>query len=118
MRNGLTTTLGRWINRIRGKYKMRPNQMRKVVTSNFRRVWASKGSNIGSDWNGNDLIKSGQLFATLTDGSNISFQGSQINIVANTPYASFVNARYPFMELDARAMNELFLSYTGELEND
>jgi hypothetical protein len=98
-------------------------ELRVLVATNFDRVWGSQGSNIGSDWNGNDLYETGRLKLSLTTPGNLNLQiiGETVLINSSVSYARYVNDRYVFFGVDDTFDAELtqlierYLSQRGKL---
>ena len=95
-----------------------------LVANNFDRVWGSQGANIGSDWNGNTLVKTGRLKLSLTapGAANLQIIGDKVIISSTVYYDQYVNDRYVFYGVDdtfdaeLTALIEGYLSQRGELE--
>ena len=97
--------------------------LRELVASNFDRVWGSQGANIGSDWDGNTLVRTGRLKLSLTAPGLLNLQiiGDTVLINSSVSYARFVNDRYVFYGVDNTFDAELtrliedYLSQRGKL---
>jgi hypothetical protein len=97
--------------------------LRELVASNFDRVWGSEGANIGSDWDGNTLVRTGRLKLSLTAPGLLNLQiiGDTVLINSSVSYARFVNDRYVFYGVDNTFDAELtrliedYLSQRGKL---
>ena len=68
-----------------------------VMGENFREIWETQGAAIGADWQGMDLLDSGQLFRTMASGVTVeAVLPVMISVRAPSPYG-FVNMKYPFL---------------------
>lgn len=84
-----------------------------AISDNFREVWSSKGASIGSRWKNNvDLVDTGALRNQMTSGSNFRITKNQVMVYSTLPYASFVDAKYPFLDLSAGTLNRIAKVYT------
>jgi hypothetical protein len=84
-----------------------------AIKDNFEEVWATKGASIGSRWENNvDLVETGALRNQMTSGRNFRINKNQIIISATLPYSSFVDKKYPFMDLSAGTLNRIANVYT------
>ena len=100
------------------------DRLTELVSENFERVFGTKGSNIGEDWNGRTLVKTGNLKLSLTSPSRLNVQvfGNQVTFSSTVYYAGYVNDLYVFYGVDNefdRALSRLvtnFLKDYGELE--
>ena len=100
------------------------DRLTELVSENFERVFGSKGSNIGEDWNGNTLVKTGNLKLSLTSPNRLNVQvfGNAVTFSSTVYYAGYVNDLYVFYGVDNefdRALSRLvtnFLRDYGELE--
>ena len=100
------------------------DRLTELVSENFDRVFATKGSNIGEDWNGNTLVKTGNLKLSLTSPNRLNVQvfGNAVTFSSTVYYAGYVNDLYVFYGTDNefdRALSLLvtnFLRDYGELE--
>ena len=99
-------------------------RLTKLISKNFDRVFATKGSNIGSNWNGNTLVKTGNLKLSLISPNRLNVQvfGNAVTFSSTVYYAGYVNDLYVFYGVDNefdRALSRLvtnFLRDYGELE--
>ena len=66
--------------------------LEQLVAQNFDRVFDTGGNNIGSDWDGNDLVDTGRLKLSLTSIGEMNIQVSQGMLIfqSNVSYSSFV----------------------------
>lgn len=95
-----------------------------LVNSNFDRVFETQGLNIGSDWQGNDLVDTGRLKLSLTTKGQLDIQvsGNEIVFSSSVSYSSLVNDRFVFYGIDDEfdsKFNEIvsdFLIENGKLE--
>ena len=100
------------------------DRLTELVSENFERVFGSKGSNIGEDWNGRTLVKTGNLKLSLTSPNRLNVQvaGNAVTFSSTVYYAGYVNDLYVFYGVDNefdRALSRLvtnFLRDYGELE--
>ena len=100
------------------------DRLTKLISKNFDRVFATKGSNIGSNWNGNTLVKTGNLKLSLISPNRLNVQvfGNAVTFSSTVYYAGYVNDLYVFYGVDNefdRALSRLvtnFLRDYGELE--
>lgn len=106
------TGIRNWARAIAGRTRIRKAQMQGIIQRNFETIWNTKGVAIGADWKGNDLVKTGELRRSLT-GATITTDKNSISITATPPYASYVNAKYLFMELTPETKRDLTMSYMG-----
>ena len=84
-----------------------------AIQDNFEEVWSSKGASIGSPWGNNvDLVETGALRNQMTSGRNFRITKNQIIISSTLPYSSFVDKKYPFMDLSAGALRRIANVYT------
>jgi len=100
------------------------DQLTDLVAENFDRVFATEGSNIGEDWNGNTLVKTGTLKLSLTSPSSLSVQvfGDSVTFSSTVFYAGYVNDMYTFTGVDSQFDADLsnlvtdFLKQNGKLD--
>ena len=100
------------------------DRLTELVSENFERVFGSQGSNIGEDWNGRTLVKTGNLKLSLTSPNRLNVQvfGNAVTFSSTVYYAGYVNDLYVFYGVDNefdRALSRLitnFLRDYGELE--
>ena len=100
------------------------DRLTELVSENFERVFDTKGFNIGEDWNGNTLVKTGNLKLSLTSPNRLNVQvfGNAVTFSSTVYYAGYVNDLYVFYGVDNefdRALSRLvtnFLRDFGELE--
>lgn len=73
--------------------------LKQIIGDNFTIIWATEGSAIGEDWNGNTLVRTGNLRDSLRrpDRLQVRLQGTTISFGSDASYAAFVNALYRFM---------------------
>lgn len=98
--------------------------LEQLVAQNFDRVFDTEGSNIGSDWDGNDLVDTGRLKVSLTSVGemNIQVAGDTIIFSSNVSYSSFVNDNFRFYGVDDEFDAELsdlvtdYLKRRGKLD--
>jgi hypothetical protein len=84
-----------------------------AIQDNFEEVWSSKGASIGSPWENNvDLVETGALRNQMTSGRNFRITKNQIIISSTLPYSSFVDKKYPFMDLSAGTLKRIANVYT------
>ncbi len=84
-----------------------------VIQDNFEEVWSSKGASIGSPWKNNvDLVETGALRNQMTSGRNFRITKNQIIISSTLPYSSFVDKKYPYMDLSAGTLRRIADVYT------
>jgi hypothetical protein len=76
-------------------------QAKELIAENNSQVFSSDGSSIGENWNGNTLVKTGALRASLTNPGalRVQIQGNLLTFGSNVPYAGFVNNNYIFAGL-------------------
>lgn len=88
--------------------------LRGLVANNFDRVWATQGANIGEDWNGRTLVKTGRLRASLTTPGAIDLDivGDFAVFSSRVSYDRYVDGRYRFYGLDP-----IFDNALGDLVN-
>jgi hypothetical protein len=88
--------------------------LRGLLANNFERVWGSEGANIGSDWNGRTLVKTGRLRASLTRPGQIQFtiSNDKVTFTSSVGYDKYVNDMYRFYGVDST-----FDSALGDLVN-
>ena len=89
-----------------------------AVVDNFEEVWASKGVSInGRRWrDGVDLIDTGALRDSLTYNIRLRIDRYGILITTYSPYAQYVDNKYPFMDLSANTMERIGEVYTRIME--
>jgi hypothetical protein len=95
-----------------------------IIAQNFDEVWDSEGGVIGSDWNGRDLVQTGNLRDSLTNGGSlkVTISGNMIIFGSTVEYAQYVNDDYPFFgftQYTAQRLGDLigeFLQIRGELD--
>jgi len=77
------------------------DQLREIIAGNFQAVWSSDGSIIGENWDGNDLVRTGNLRNSLTSASRIRVTrvGSLVFFGSDVSYAEYVNDDYTFIGL-------------------
>lgn len=93
------------------------------IADNFSDVWGSRGGSIDSDWNGHDLVETGNLRDSLTNANRlvVSVIGDSIVFSSSIDYASYVNDEYPFMEISGATVDQInrsissYLVYYGKL---
>jgi phage gpG-like protein len=75
--------------------------LRELIAENESEVWASEGGSIGESWNGNTLVDTGALKASMTNPNalRVQVQGNIITFGSNVSYAGFVNDKYVFAGL-------------------
>ena len=84
-----------------------------AIQDNFEEVWSSKGASIGSAWENNvDLVETGALRNQMTSGRNFRITKNQIIISSTLPYSSFVDKKYPYMDLSAGTLRRIANVYT------
>jgi len=93
-----------------------------VIAANNQQVFASTGSAIGSDWKGNDLVRSGTLKRAYTSTSSLTLTVTNNSLIIGTsvPYASFVNDKYKFVGLTnsgVQGISQAIDNYIKRLEN-
>ena len=73
-----------------------------LVANNFDRVWGTQGANIASDWNGNSLVKTGNLKLSLTSPGALRLEiiGDTVTISSDVYYDRYVNDLYRFYGVD------------------
>ena len=94
-----------------------------IISDNFQGIWASKGGDIGADWNGYDLVQTGNLRDSLTNTARLRViqVGNVITFGSNVDYAPYVNDRYRFFGVTQYTALELsdlvgeFLRVRGRL---
>ncbi len=79
-----------------------------LVGQNMDEVWASKGSAINESWNGNTLVKTGNLRNSWRNPNSlrVSVQGNIITFGSNVSYSPYVNNTYTFIGVTNRTQNE------------
>jgi len=90
--------------------------LEELVAQNFDRVFDTEGANIGSDWDGNDLVDTGRLKVSLTSigEMNIQIVGDTIIFSSGVSYSSFVNDNFRFYGIDDEfdsALSDLVTDY-------
>lgn len=90
------------------------DEINDAITENYEEVWSSRGRSVnGRRWENNvDLVQSGRLRSDLTSGRNLRILRDQITISTTVPYASFVESKYPFMDLSAGTLDRIAKVYT------
>lgn len=85
------------------------DDLRDIVANNFDRVFDTRGSNIGSNWNGNDLVRSGELKLSVTSPGRLDVQlvGNAVVFSSTVNYSKHVNNRYEFFGIDDTFNREL-----------
>ena len=79
-----------------------------AIKTNFDEVWASKGASLGSPWKNNvTLVDTGALRSQMTSGRNFKITKNQVTVYSTLPYASFVDAKYPFLDLSAGTLRKI-----------
>jgi len=93
-------------------------QLREIIANNFRSVWSSDGSIIGEDWDGHDLVRTGNLRNSLTTASRIRVTrvGSLVFFGSDVSYAEYVNDDYTFIGLSDPAQQAINNVVTQWLE--
>ena len=99
------------------------DDVRTLAANNFDRVWSTQGANIGSDWNGNDLVQTGNLRLSLTTAGSINLMivGDTVTLTSSVSYARHVDDRYSFYGIDSvfdqefTALVENYLQTRGQL---
>jgi len=100
------------------------DRLTNLVSENFDRVFSTEGSNIGENWNGRSLVKTGNLKLSLTSPSRLNVQvfGNEVTFSSTVYYAGYVNDLYVFYGVDNIFDMELsnlvtdFLKDYGQLE--
>lgn len=94
------------------------DQLREIIAGNFQSVWNSDGSIIGEDWDGNDLVRTGNLRNSLTSASRIRVTrvGSLVFFGSDVSYAEYVNDDYTFIGLSDQAQQAINNVVTQWLE--
>ena len=92
--------------------------LEQLVAQNFDRVFDTGGNNIGSDWDGNDLVDTGRLKLSLTSigEMNIQVTGDTLVFQSNVSYSSFVNDNFRFYGVDDKFDSELTQLVTHYLQ--
>lgn len=99
----------------RGLTRKEKDTIRTAVANNYKQVWRTKGSSIGSRWKNNvTLVDTGRLRNSLTipSGRTTRFSRRGFRIRSDVPYSSFVNARYEFLDLSNRTLDAIAKVYT------
>lgn len=89
-------------------------EIEEAIQDNFDEIWNTRGRTIGARWANNvDLVDTGRLRNSLTSGNNFRITKNQISIYTTVPYASFVDAKYPFMDVSAGTLRRIADVYEG-----
>ena len=83
-----------------------------ILKENFREVFSSRGSDIGSNWKGNDLVDTGRLRSLLTSGSAIKTSGGKISVRLPEGYL-FLNDRYKFLGVSRDNLKKISSLFSG-----
>lgn len=83
-----------------------------IMEENFRQVFGSRGSNIGANWRGNDLVNTGRLRSLLTSGSAINVSSDSISVRLPTGYL-FLNDRYKFLGVSRQNLLKISSLFSG-----
>jgi len=79
-----------------------------AIQTNFEEIWSSRGASIGSPWKNNvTLVDTGALRNQMTSGRNFKITKNQVRVYSTLPYASFVDAKYPFLDLSAGTLRKI-----------
>jgi hypothetical protein len=92
-----------------------------LIIENFEDIWATRGAYInGRRWAGGvDLVDTGRLREDLTSGRRIAITERSITVWTIVPYASYVDQKYPFLDMSASTLErigEVYLRNFNDIE--
>lgn len=78
------------------------SSIKEIAADAWSTVWATRGTAIGSNWAGHDLLITGNLRNSLASVSRLNMQliGNRIILGTDVDYASYVNDSYNFMRIN------------------
>lgn len=87
-------------------------KIQQELRDNYRLVWSSRGSSIGSPWpSGVDLIESGELRNNMVNLSYANITENFITIDSGVAYGSYVNDKYVFMRISEDTLSRIAKLY-------
>jgi hypothetical protein len=84
-----------------------------ILADNFKSVWNTQGRNIGSNWNGNSLVKTGTLESIMTSPRSFAFDGNSFEVAIPQKYL-FLNERYRFLGISRENLNKISALFGGK----
>lgn len=86
------------INNIQSDIQFK-SDVSEAIADGFQQIWSTRGSAIGADWDGHDLVRTGRLRNSLINPSRLDMRviGNTLIISGGTPYASYVNDSFRFL---------------------
>jgi len=93
------------------------NTIAGLLSDNYRLVWSSKGSSINRAWGEGakgqqiDLYETGRLYRDMVGLTYVNITPSYISISAGQAYTSYLQDRYPFMNLSNQTAAAIAKAY-------
>lgn len=81
-------------------------EIKQILSDNYAEIWETKGEAIGSDWKGNDLVKTGTLRSEMISTTRMISTGFAVISTVPAKYKK-VNERYPFVGLTENSYRRL-----------
>lgn len=82
------------------------SDLQTMVNENNERVWATQGTNIGGNWEGNTLVATGALKGSLVNAS-LMIVGDSIVWSSDLDYAEFVDQKFKIYGADDKLLMDI-----------
>jgi hypothetical protein len=86
------------------------------VNENNQRIWATKGSNIGANWQGKELVNSGALRASMTSVQLVRV-GETLYWSSDLDYAQYVDEKFTIYGADEVLLDRITSGYREFIVN-